>query len=185
MNNQTFIGNLGADPVLRQPRNSAGKVRATFSIAVTTGSEDREKTHWLDMTAFGDLAEHIHQTLKKGMRVIVAARLDSYVKEIQSLTEDANGNEVVEDIKVNKLTFIVSGIGPELTFQTAKVSKVAKDSASDFSDESDAPAARPARTAKPVDADDEPAAPARTRRPSRAKAKPEAADPEVGDDDDF
>ena len=80
LQNVTFVGNLGDDPVLRFSEN--GKPRATFSVAITEGQGDNEKTHWVDVTAFNSLAENVAESLAKGMRVVVVGRIDTYKREI-------------------------------------------------------------------------------------------------------
>ena len=114
----TFVGNLGGDPVLRFSEN--GKPRATFSVAITEGQGDNEKTHWVDVTAFNSLAENVAESLAKGMRVVVVGRIDTYKREIDT----TEGTKQVTTVK-----FIAQEVSPSLVFCRAKVTKVIREHA--------------------------------------------------------
>ena len=116
LQNVTFVGNLGGDPVLRFSEN--GKPRATFSVAITEGQGDNEKTHWVDVTAFNNLAENVSESLAKGMRVVVVGRIDTYKREIDT-TEGAKQFTTVK--------FIAQEVSPSLVFARAKVTKVVRE----------------------------------------------------------
>ena len=83
MANETVItvcGVLGQDPELRF--TPAGKPVANLSIASTPSRYDRQTSQWTDGTtmwmrasAWGDMAENIAESLRKGMRVIAQGRL--------------------------------------------------------------------------------------------------------------
>jgi single-strand DNA-binding protein len=118
LQNVTFVGNLGGDPVLRFSEN--GKPRATFSLAITEGQGDNEKTHWVDVTAFNSLAENVAESLAKGMRVVVVGRIDTYKREIDT-TEGAKQFTTVK--------FIAQEVSPSLVFARAKITKVVREQA--------------------------------------------------------
>ena len=112
----TFVGNLGGDPVLRF--SDGGKPSATFSVAVSEGQGDNEKTHWVDVTAFTSLAENVAESLAKGMRVVVVGRIDTYKREI----ETTDGVKPFTTVK-----FIAQEVSPSLVFARAKVTKVVRE----------------------------------------------------------
>lgn len=120
MNNSFFVGNLGADPVVRQSANG-GTSRTTFSVAVNEKNmkTGEEKTHWINVTAFGSLGENVAKSLKKGDRVLVTARFDSYKKTVT--VNGQNGPEVKE---LDMLSFVATSVAPDLTWQVAQVAKV-------------------------------------------------------------
>jgi single-strand DNA-binding protein len=64
-----FIGRVATEPELRT--SSAGKPWARFTVAV--GQDD--DTQWAQVAVFGDTAEHLAGSLKKGDRVYVEGRL--------------------------------------------------------------------------------------------------------------
>ncbi len=138
MNNSMFVGNLTADPVIREA--ASGNKRATFSVAVNEGDKDKgtEKTHFVNCTAFGTLGENMAGSLHKGQRVIVAGRLDTYRKDVQ-----VDG----KDVSLTMVNFIASAVGPDLRWATANVAKVARDS---YDDGDEAPAR--SASAKPAQA---------------------------------
>jgi single-strand DNA-binding protein len=111
-----FVGNLGGDPVLRF--SDGGKPRATFSVAVTEGQGDNEKTHCVDVTAFNSLAENVAESLAKGMRVVVVGRIDTFKREI----------ETIDNVKpFTTVKFIAHEVSPSLVFARAKVTKVVRE----------------------------------------------------------
>jgi single-strand DNA-binding protein len=81
LNQCNFIGRLGRDPEIRYM--PSGDAIASFSIAVGWKGKDKEGTEWVNMTAFGKLAEIIGQYLKKGSKVFVSGRFktDKYEKD--------------------------------------------------------------------------------------------------------
>lgn len=82
MANQIVItGNIGTPPELRY---TASQMAITeFSVAVTTGKDDKKKTTWHNCKAFGKLAENICGTFHKGNTVIIVGRIeqDEYTKK--------------------------------------------------------------------------------------------------------
>ena len=139
----TFVGNLGGDPVLRVSDN--GKPRATFSVAITEGQGDNEKTHWVDVTAFNSLAENVTDSLAKGMRVVVVGRIDTYKREIETVDEAKHFTTV---------KFIAQEVSPSLVFARAKVTKVVRehtDPAQSIGGRTgDGPAAAPGYASRPA-----------------------------------
>ena len=108
MNSISFVGNLTADPKLIF--GNSGKARATFSVAVNEGQGEDEKTHFVNVTAFGSLAENIADSLSKGQRVVVVGRLNTYAKDVT-----IDGDEK----SLTMVNFTASAIGPDLRWATA------------------------------------------------------------------
>ena len=103
MNSISLVGNLTGDPKLIF--GDSGKARATFSVAVNEGQGETEKTHFVNVTAFGTLAENIADSLSKGQRVVVVGRLNTYSKDV---TIDG------DDKSLTMVSFTASAIGPDL-----------------------------------------------------------------------
>ena len=72
------IGRLGKDVELRF--TSGGDAVANFSIACGWKTKDKEGAEWVNITAFGKLAEICGKYLKKGSQVYIAGsmRTDKY-----------------------------------------------------------------------------------------------------------
>lgn len=66
------IGNLGADPEMKYLAD--GKEMTTFSVAVNTGKGDDRITSWINVTAFGKVAETIYTYAKKGTKMFVRGK---------------------------------------------------------------------------------------------------------------
>lgn len=76
----TIVGNLTADPELKFTQS--GIPAANFTVASTPRSFDRQTNEWRDgdplflrCTVWRDHAEHVAESLSKGMRVIVQGNL--------------------------------------------------------------------------------------------------------------
>jgi single-strand DNA-binding protein len=119
----TITGNLTRDPEIRYTRD--GQASVVLGIAVNRRWQDRETQEWEESTSFfdvvcwRDLAEHVAMSLEKGMRVMVAGRLEQHSWESE-LGERRTKVEVVAD-----------DIGPSLRFATVEVHRVARAERSD------------------------------------------------------
>lgn len=103
----TIVGNVTRDPELRF--TPGGLAVCNFGVAVNRKRGDEEQTSFFDVTAFGDLAEHVAE-LPKGCRVVVVGRLEQQ-------TWDKDGE------KRSKVVIIADEIGPSLRWATASVTK--------------------------------------------------------------
>lgn len=77
MNSVQLIGNLARDPQIRATKT--GRTVASFTVAVnrsytTPQGEQKELTDWINIVAWGNLAEAVGNQLKKGSRVFVEGR---------------------------------------------------------------------------------------------------------------
>ncbi len=77
MNSVQIIGNLPRDPAIRSTK--AGRAVASFTVAVsrqytTPQGEQKEITDWINVVAWGNLAEAVGNQLRKGSRVFVEGR---------------------------------------------------------------------------------------------------------------
>jgi single-strand DNA-binding protein len=127
--NQAFLmGNLTRDPELRQ--TPSGQSVCSFSLALNRAYKDQsgewqEATDYIDIVAWGPLAERVAQYLTKGRRCLVQGRLQS-----RSWEQDGQKRSKVE-VLANDVTFLDSrgggdsGNGGEYD-QTPKPSKPAK-----------------------------------------------------------
>lgn len=71
MNSVVLVGNLGADPELRQ---AGDKSVCNFRIAT---SEYNDKTEWHSIVVWGNQAESCGQYLNKGSKVAIHGRLQT------------------------------------------------------------------------------------------------------------
>jgi single-strand DNA-binding protein len=80
VNQVILMGNLTRDPELRQ--TPSGQSVVSFSLALNRAYKDQsgewqEQTDFLDVVAWGPLAERVSQYLTKGRRALVQGRLQS------------------------------------------------------------------------------------------------------------
>lgn len=113
----TIVGNLTADPELRT--TGGGATVASFTIASTPRNWNRQANQFEDgqalfmrCSAWGDMAGHCVQSLKKGMRVIAQGRLRQHSYQAQ----DGSQRTVID--------MTVDEIGPSLRYATAAVNRV-------------------------------------------------------------
>lgn len=91
LNRVQVIGNLGADPEIRQTQS--GDPIANFRIAASDSWKDKssgewkEKTEWIPVVAFGHSAKYAEQYLRKGMKVFVEGQFTT------RKWTDQNGND--------------------------------------------------------------------------------------------
>lgn len=118
----TIVGNLTDDPELRFTAN--GVAVAKFRVASTPRTFDKASGQWKDGEAlflpcavWQHMAEHVSETLTRGMRVVVTGRLRQRSYE----TKEGEKRTVIE--------LEVDEIGPSLRYATAKVQKMARASA--------------------------------------------------------
>jgi single-strand DNA-binding protein len=83
LNQCSFIGRLGKDVELRV--TPAGDSIANFSIGCGWKTKSKEGTEWVNVTAFGKLAEICGQYLTKGSQVFVQGKMKT------EKYEDKNG----------------------------------------------------------------------------------------------
>jgi len=117
-NSVLIVGNITEDPQLRYTQQ--GQAMTRFSVAVNRRWQDRESGEWKEETSFfpctvwRDQAENVAQTLRKGMRVIVAGRLQQRSWENQ----EGESRSTVE--------IVVDECGPSLRWATAEVSRTGR-----------------------------------------------------------
>ncbi|WP_029068055.1 single-stranded DNA-binding protein [Jonesia quinghaiensis] len=112
----TVVGNLTGDPELRF--TASGVAVASFTIASTPRSFDRQSNEWKDGEAlflrcsiWREAAENVAESLTKGMRVIAQGRL------VQRSFETREGEKrTVVELQVEE-------IGPSLRYSSAKVTR--------------------------------------------------------------
>lgn len=119
----TITGNLTADPELRYTKD--GTPVANFTIAATPRTYDRATQQWKDgetlfmpCTVWRDYAEHVTESLAKGMQVIATGTLR------QRNWESQQGE------RRSRVEMTVDEVGPTLRWATAKVTRATTASSS-------------------------------------------------------
>ena len=79
MNRVTILGNLGADPEMKNTgRNALTQLRVGVTERWKNGNEWRERTEWVSVKCWGDgLGDYILRTLRKGSRVLIEGKLQT------------------------------------------------------------------------------------------------------------
>ncbi len=105
LNQITLMGNLTRDPELRQTPN--GQNVTSFSLALNRSYKDQsgewqEATDYVDVVAWGPLAERVSQYLTRGSRCLVQGRLQS-----RNWEQEGQKRSKVE-VLANDVTFLDS-----------------------------------------------------------------------------
>jgi single-strand DNA-binding protein len=81
LNQCQFIGRLGKDVELRY--TPSNEPIANISLACGWKNKEKEGTEWVNVTAFGKLAEVVAQYLNKGSQVFVQGKMktEKYTKD--------------------------------------------------------------------------------------------------------
>ncbi len=114
-NTITISGNTTREPELRY--TPSGHPVANFSVAVNRRWQDKatgetnEAVTFIDITAWGDLAENAAETLPRGARVLITGRLD------QDTWETETGD------KRHRHSITADDIAPSLKWATADITR--------------------------------------------------------------
>lgn len=115
----TVVGNLAADPELRF--TSSGVAVTNFTVASTPRSYNKNsgewedgETLWLRCNVWREMAEHVAESLARGVRVVVVGTLRQRAYE----TKEGDKRTVYE-VEVNE-------VGPSLRFATVDVKRQAR-----------------------------------------------------------
>ena len=112
-NSLTIIGNATRDPELRY--TASGAAVCSFSVAWNRkDQEGADVASFFDVTCWRDLAEHVSESVTKGMRVIVYGRIEQ-----ESWTTD-------DDEKRTKVKVIADDVAPSLKWVTVSATKAEK-----------------------------------------------------------
>ena len=95
LNRCEFIGRLGRDPESRFSPDGTQVV--SFSIAVGRKYKDREETEWVNIVAFGKLAEICAQYLSKGKQIYISGRLNTQKWQDKETGQDRYSTRVIAD----------------------------------------------------------------------------------------
>ena len=109
--NITAVGNVTREPELRFTQG--GQAVTKFGLAVNRrwqqGGEWKESTSFIDVVAWGQMAENVSASVTKGSRILVTGRLEIRPYETQS-GEKRTAVEITAD-----------EIGPSLRWATAEI----------------------------------------------------------------
>jgi single-strand DNA-binding protein len=135
-NTVVLVGNVTRDPELRF--TPTGQATTTFGLAVNRRWQNRQTQEWEEATSFFDvvcwreLAENVALSLTKGMRVVVAGRLEQRTWETD------------EGDRRTKVEVVADEVGPSLRFATADVHRVERHGSADGAAAGKAPEGDPA-----------------------------------------
>ena len=109
-NTVTVVGNVTRDPELRFAQS--GTAIAQFGVAWNRRRQDQEdEVSFFDVTCFGQFAENVAESVKKGVRVVVYGTLQ------QRSWETDHGD------RRSKVEILADDVAPSLRWATAEVTR--------------------------------------------------------------
>lgn len=98
VNKVILVGNLGADPEVRQ--TPTGMTIVNLNIATTDATKDpqggwQDRTEWHRVILFGKTAEAAGQYLRKGSKIFVEGRLQTRKWQDKNTGQDRYSTEIV------------------------------------------------------------------------------------------
>jgi single-strand DNA-binding protein len=110
----SLVGNIVREPVLEKSQNKTIFTRNSIAIDSQrpdgNGGWTRGETTYMDISAFGDLAEHLVASVDKGTRVMVAGRLQQRTVENDAGEKRSFYSLVCTEIGVSLRWVTVDGI---------------------------------------------------------------------------
>lgn len=95
LNRCEFIGRLGRDVEVRY--SPSGDPVASFSLAVGWKSKDKEGVEWINIVAFGKLAEICGEYLSKGKQIYVSGRFNTQKHQDKETGQDRYSTRIIAD----------------------------------------------------------------------------------------
>lgn len=95
LNRCEFIGRLGRDVEVRYSPD--GNPVASFSLAVGWKTKDKEGVEWVNVVAFGKLAEICGEYLRKGKQVYVSGRFNTQKYQNKETGQDRYSTRIIAD----------------------------------------------------------------------------------------
>jgi single-strand DNA-binding protein len=124
LNQVTLLGNLTRDPELRQ--TPSGQNVTSFSLALNRSYKDqsgewREASDFIDVVAWGPLAERVTDFLRKGSKALVVGRLQQRSWEqdgqkrskVEVLAQDVMFLDGKQQQQTQKKDDVIEDIGDE------------------------------------------------------------------------
>ena len=115
-NTVTLVGNITRDPEVRY--TPSGQAVATFGLAVNRRWQNRQTSEWeeqvsfFDVKCWGQMAEHVGESVSRGTRVMVNGRLEQRSWK----TDDGD--------KRSKIEVVADEVAPSLRWATATIQKI-------------------------------------------------------------
>ena len=115
-NNVTVVGNLVSDPTLTVTSNEKilCKARVAVNEPYQMNGEWHERTSYMNIVAWGALAENVAASFDKGDRVIVVGRLDTR----DYVTEDGSRGYMTEIVATEIGASVLRAWIPQITRQS-------------------------------------------------------------------
>jgi len=95
LNRCEFIGRLGRDVETRY--SPSGDAVSSFSLAVGWKTKEKEGVEWINVVAFGKLAEICGEYLTKGKQIYVSGRWNTQKYQDKETGQDRYSTRIIAD----------------------------------------------------------------------------------------
>jgi single-strand DNA-binding protein len=99
MNTIVVAGNVGRDPEIKYA--PSGLAILKFSVADTSGKDEKKKTTWHDIVVFGEQAENVVNQIGKGRRVVIVGKLQIETYDKKDGTKGKRVEVIADEVAVS------------------------------------------------------------------------------------
>ena len=103
LNKVVLIGNLTADPELKQTQSGISVVSFTIAINRRVSKDAEQKTDFINIVAWRKTAEFVGQYFKKGKPILVCGSIQS-----RSYTDNQGNKRYVTEVVADEVGFVES-----------------------------------------------------------------------------
>ncbi len=119
-NNVNLVGNLVADPELRFTKGgtAVAELRMAVNRRLNKDGEWQEETSFFDVSVWSEMAEHVAESLTKGLRVVFTGRVEEQRWEDKETKEPRRKVVVIADEVAPSLRWVTVDVHKESTGKT-------------------------------------------------------------------
>jgi len=103
LNKVILIGNLTADPEVKQTQSGLSVVSFTVAVNRRTGKDAEQKTDFISIVAWRKTAEFVGQYFKKGKPILVCGSIQT-----RSYTDKSGSKRIAVEVLADEVGFVES-----------------------------------------------------------------------------
>lgn len=108
LNKVILIGNMTADPEVKQTQSGLSVVSFTVAVNRRTGNDAEQKTDFINIVAWRKTAEFVGQYFKKGKPILVCGSIQT-----RSYTDNNGNKRYVTEVLADEVGFVESKAASE------------------------------------------------------------------------
>lgn len=108
LNKVILIGNLTADPEVKQTQSGLSVVSASIGVNRRVGKDAEQKTDFINIVAWRQTAEFVGRYFKKGKPILVCGSIQS-----RSYTDKSGNKRIAVEVLADEVGFVESKAASE------------------------------------------------------------------------